>query len=344
MKLHEISACASAIGNQIKAGIPLDQALHRLVRMQPKYEEFWEQTAISVRSGQPLSDSLASVWPPALVGAVRAGEQSGKLEDVFTRIEETVALQMNLRQSMFRLAYPAGMGLAGLGVFLGFMVFVLPGLAKSLHTKSQSFVFELSSWLSGFVDQNWAYLLGAVALGIAVLVSWLQTDEAKELILDAMLGIPVVKDALRDMYFGLWANYMAVMVAAGIATVEALKLTAVVLPVRMRSSIHAFERDLSANNFSMADAADLAKQSPDDPRSIWWPFYVSSAFMVAEQTGEIDAEMMRVAPSLVKEGIKTLDRVLAVANAVALAISAFLIVSPLAAYYVEIFTAIRQAR
>lgn len=344
MNLSEINSCASAIGNQIKAGIPLDQALHRLVRLQPRHEEFWEQTAIAVRSGQPLSASLSSVWPAALVGAVRAGEQSGKLEEVFTRIEETVMLQMNLRQSMFRLAYPAGMGVAGVGVFLGFMVFVLPGLSKSLHTQSHSFVFELSSWLSALVDQHWASLLAGLTLGIAGLVVWLQTEEARDMILDAMLGIPVVKDALRDMYFGLWANYMAVMVGAGISTTEALKLTAAVLPAKLRFSIFAFERDLSANNSPMADAADLAKQQPDDPRSIWWPFYVSSAFMVAEQTGDIGAEMVRVAPSLVRDGIKTLDRVIAVANAVSLAVSAFFIVSPLAAYYVEIFDAIRQAR
>jgi hypothetical protein len=93
----------------------------------------------------------------------------------------------------------------------------------------------------------------------------------------------------------------------------------------------------------MADAADPAKQPPGDARAIWWPFYIANAFIVAEQTGGVDKELLRVAPSLIKDGVKTLNKVIAVANAVALALSAFLIVSPLAAYYVEIFAAIRQA-
>src|SRR5665811_159172 len=93
----------------------------------------------------------------------------------------------------------------------------------------------------------------------------------------------------------------------------------------------------------LSDSADLAKLAIDDPRTKWWPFYISNAFVVAEQTGTIDKELLRVAPALIKEGVRTLNRVVAFANVVALAVSALLIVSPLAAYYTEIFAAIRTA-
>jgi type IV pilus assembly protein PilC len=342
MNLKEIASSAAALGNQVKAGIPIDQALLRLAQMQPSYADFWTRASIAVQSGQPLSELLAEVWPDTLVFAVQAGERSGKLDEVFGRIEETIELQLDLRGSLAKLIYPVGMGIAGLAVFIGFMVFVLPGLSKSLNTKSDSFIFWLSLWMSEFFKENLVAIVAGLVVGVIFMVGWLRTDGAKSFIIEILFSIPVLKDALRDMYFGLWSYYMATMFSAGITTTEALKLTSKILPPVLQESVLIFEWDLSVNHRSMSDSADPAKQSPADPRAVWWPFYIANAFIVSEQTGEVDKELMRVAPALIKEGVKTLNRVIAVANAVMLIVSASMIVSPLAAYYVEIFSAVRQ--
>lgn len=343
MNLKEIRASAAALGNQLAAGIPIYQAVGRLAQLQPAHAEFWTRSAMSVQSGAPISDSLSSVWPITLVNSVKAGERSGKLDGVFVRIEETTALQEEMRGAMMKLVYPFLMGLAGICVFIGFMVFVLPTLAKSLNTKSSGFVFQLSTWMATFAEQNWMIVVGGLVAAVVILTTWLRTPESKVIILDWWLTVPIVRDALRDLYFGLWANYMAMTVTAGITTLEALKLTGAILPTVMRDSVLAFEKDLSVNNRRMAEAADPAKQNPGDPRATWWPFYIANAFIVAEQTGEIDRELGRIAPSLIKEGVTTLNYTIAIANAVAIAISGMLIVAPLAAYYTEIFSAIQQA-
>ena len=343
MNLREINSTAAALGNQISAGIPMDQAISRLSQMQPAYSDFWHTAKQKVRDGQLLSESLTEIWPEALVSAVKAGEQSGRMDSVFNRIEETIELQMSLRGSIMKLTYPAGMGLAGLIVFIGFMVFILPMLAKSIGGGSNSAIFQLSAWLSVFVLQNYIALGIGIAVAVFTLVAWLKTPDARNAILVFCMGIPVMKDALRDMYFGLWAKYMAMMVASGLPTIQALKLTAPVLPGMLRDSIELFVHDLSVNNKSISESADTEKHGIDDLRRIWWPFYISNAFVVAEQTGEIDKELLRVAPSLIKDGEKTLNRVIAIANVVALMVSGILIISPLAAYYTEIFAAIRNA-
>ena len=343
MKIKEIGDTAAALGNQISASIPMDQALSRMVQMQPMYSDFWLAATQKVRSGQLLSESLAEIWPEALVSAVKAGEQSGSMDAVFKRIEETIELQLSLRGSMMQLYYPLGMGVAGLVVFLGFMVFVLPMLAKSIGGGSNSTIFQFSAWLSVFVLENYIALGIGIIGAIFALLSWLKTSEARSAIIVFFMGVPLMKDALRDMYFGLWSKYMAMMVSAGLPTTQALKLTAPIMPVMLSESIEVFERDLSIHNKSISESADTTKLNPGDPRSIWWPFYISNAFIVAEQTGEIDKELLRVAPSLIKDGERTLNRVIAIANFLALVISGTLIISPLAAYYSEIFSAIRNA-
>lgn len=343
MNLSEIGASAAGLGNQMQAGIPLDQALTRLVQMQPSYADFWAHSVVSVQSGRLLSDCLSEVWPATLVGVVQAGEKSGKLENIFGRIEETIELQQELRSQVLKLAYPLGMGVAGVAVFIGFMVFVLPTLGKSLDTGSTSLIFKVSSWMAEFANENWMVVLTGMVAGVIALVSWLRTPEAQDSIMETLLTVPVVKDALRDLYFGLWANYMAMVAAAGIPTNQALEMTAVVLPAGMRDSVLVFERDLTVNHRSMSEAVDLPALAADDPRVAWWPMYICNAFIIAEQTGTIDKELLRVAPPLIKEGRKTLDAVIATANVAALALAATFIISPLAAYYVEIFSAIKQA-
>lgn len=343
MKLKEISSTAAALGNQIGAGIPIDQAISRMALMQPEYSDFWLQSVQKIRSGEMLSESLEEIWPEALVSAIRAGEQSGSIDTVFKRIEETIELQMNLRSNVMKLGYPVGMGVAGIAVFLGFMVFVLPMLAKSLGGGSKSPIFQFSEWLSVFVLNNYIALTIAIAGAIFSLVAWIKTPEGRNSILVFFINVPVMREALRDMYFGLWAQYMAMMVKSGIPTTQSLKLTAPVLPGELRESIELFERDLSINNKSISESSDISKLGAGDIRKEWWPFYISNAFMVAEQTGEIDKELMRVAPSLLKDGERNLNRVIAIANIFALVFSGILIISPLAAYYAEIFSAIRNA-
>ena len=344
MRLREIGTVAAALGNQLAAGLPMDQAVSRMPRLQPNYAEFWMGTLREIQSGEPLSASLRAVWPRSIVAAVVAGEHSGRLENVFARIDATLEQQLRLRASLMRLAYPGAMALAGLAVFVGFMVFVLPPLAKSLGRKGpQGAVFQLSSWLSEVVHEHWFLLACALAAGVWAAASWLRTEAGREALLEWGLQIPVLREALRDIFFGVWAHYMATMVSAGIPTIEAARLTARILPHDLRQSVLAFERDLAVNNKTLADAADQAKLPSDDPRAVWWPFYISNALVVAEHTQEIDRELLRVAPSLLKEGERTLDRSIALANVVALALAAAMIVAPLAAYYIEIFAAIRHA-
>lgn len=344
MSLQQVSAAAAAIGNQVNAGIPITQVVERMARLQPSYADFWMRASTKLAGGGKLSEVIGEVWPKTMIAVIRSGEESGKIGEVFERIEETVELQLQLRGKMMGLMYPVGMGLAGLGVFLGFMVFVLPMLAKSMGgKKSTSFVFQFSEWLSAFVHANWLFIAIGAAVGIFVLVNWLRTEAAHEAILNTLLGIPIIKEALRNMYFGLWARYMSMMVEAGIPTVNALKFTAPVLPGALAESINAFAKDVGVNNKGLAEAADVDKMKPDDPRAIWWPFFISSAFIVSEQTGVIDKELNRVAPALIKDGIRSLERFIGILNVFALAVSAFLITSPLAAYYLEIFSAIRTA-
>ena len=53
-------------------------------------------------------------------------------------------------------------------------------------------------------------------------------------------------------------------------------------------------------------------------------------------------ELQKVAPSLIKEGVTKLNVAVMVANVVALGVAAAAIMTPLGAFYLQMFASIRQ--
>jgi type II secretory pathway component PulF len=341
MTLSEIETAASALGNQLNAGIPLHDAVRRMSIVQRKYEIEWTEIGEVIASGGLLSDRLSTLWPDNLLAAVIAGEQSGSLPAVFDRVEETMQLQQRIRGALLKLAYPAFVGLAGVGVFLFFMIKVLPTLVKSLGKPDKSLVFSLSTWLSGIYQNHLMLalvLIGGTLLGVG---TWIKKTLDDGSLLSALTTLPVIGDALSHLYFGLWAYYLAILdQAGGMQVRDKLLLSSQVMPENLRRGIFLMADEVVARG--LANAADPEKQMVDDPRREW-PFYISTAFIVAQETGDLAREMLRVAPSLIKDGFKKVQFVTQALTTIAMTVSAFLVVSPLMAYYIQVGSQLRKA-
>lgn len=345
MTLTEISDSASALANQLRAGIPIAEATGRLPLSQPAHAGFWEEVTRAVEAGNPLSALLPQVWPEALVMAVIAGEESGKLESVLDSILGTIQIQLDQQDNFKRLIYPVVVIVIGMSLFVAIMLFIVPmttGTFTSMGVKSTSIFSELSEWMVDVFNNYWMSI--AISAGIigTLAFKWIRSEEGKDSMLSLLLRVPVLGVALRGMFFAVWGNYMALMHNAGIDIFRALTLTSRVMPEGLRAGILAFEYDLRVNNVGMAVAADPRKQSESDPRREW-PFYISTAFMKAANTGEIDVELSRVTPSLIKDAVKKFNLAMATANVVAMMIAGMWIALALSAIYVPMFSAISHA-
>lgn len=334
MTLKEINAASDHLANMFSAGTVLDKVLARMVQMQPKRAEFWRTAQSSVAQGNRLSESLTQVWPASLVDAIRAGEVSGKIEQALRRITETTAIQLNIQASMKRLIWPFVLIVFGIAIFIFYMIAVLPNIGRATGIQSESFMMQLSARITQTTSEH-GLIIGIFFAGLIVtIVSWLRTRQAQLNLLNASFSIPVLREAMRDLYFGIWANYMAMMSEAGLSTEHGLKLTQNLLPAPLQASVSQFLTDLIVNHRSMTEAADPNLHSDD--RSKWWPFYISQAFMMADSTGRVDSALLKVAPALIKEGSQQLAQIIQFCWIVATLITALTGVAPLIAYYVEL--------
>jgi type II secretory pathway component PulF len=340
MNLKDIQSACAALGNQLAAGISMLDATSRMARAQPAHADFWQDVRNGVASGRALSSYLQGVWPDTFVSAIRAGEESGSLPSVLARIEDTVQLQRDLTKQVMQLAYPVLSGLLGLVVFVFFMVQVIPSLSSTLGVGERGFVFIVSAWMTATVEQYGIFILVVLAGAAVGAGYWCSEPVNRATIVDTVLRIPVIGDALKLISFGLWAHYMALIDSTGVPVTDGLKMTSSTLPVSLRQGMDQMADEAVVRG--LADAADPDKQAEGDTRRAW-PFYVSNAFLIAQETGRLDAELMRAAPAMLKEGKAKLAVALWFANTGALLLSALLIVGPLAAYYIQLGISLADA-
>lgn len=341
MSLKEVQLAAAALGNQTKAGLPLADATKRMRRLQKKYDAFWGEVSLGIDNGNYLSKYVDQVWPEAVVNAIKAGEQSGNLDEIFYRIETTIKIQREVNAMVMQLLYPAFFMLSGIGVFIFFMLKVIPSLTKSLGIGTQGFVFELSAFLTKLLEENWLVCIVVFVVTGLMTYNWLKDADNRAKITKMLVTAPIIGEALRSLYFGIWAHYMALVSASGsIDLDDGLILTSYTLPKPLRAGLVLMANEVITRGIVVS--CDPDKQPPGDPR-ILWPFYVSNSFLVAETTGNLEDELLRAAPAMIEEGKATLDIALKIANAIALCIAGLLIAAPVMAYYSQLAVALQSA-
>lgn len=321
----DISVAASMLGNMLRAGLATDEAIRHLDNALPN--RGWNDVATRVARGALLSECLVDLWPEALVSAVAAGDHSGKLSDVLKQVEGMMLLKKQITDSLGQFYAPLAYLAGGIGTALFYMIKVIPTVSnasKALIGASYkpSSGIALSLWVQDLFINHWMTVC-VVLTGIATGLIWLfRQPEFGVWLFEMADKIPGLNNALRKLYFGLWARTVAMMAAAGgIDITEMLTLSSRILPENMRSGVLKMAGEVERRGLS--EAGDPRRQPEDDPR-LRWPIYIGIAFVSAGQTGNIEQEMTRIAPELIDEGMRTLKVIISVSSYVAVALTGLL--------------------
>src|SRR3989338_3398927 len=142
IKMDELVVFSRQLATMVEAGVPLVQALSILAE---QVENLNMQRVVSklhddVESGKSLSEAMEfhkKVFSALFVSMIKAGETSGKLEEILDRlasyIEKTNILIKKIKSAM---TYPAVVASMALLITLGMMTWVIPQFAdifKSLN-------------------------------------------------------------------------------------------------------------------------------------------------------------------------------------------------------------------
>lgn len=300
-----------------KAQLPIDEAL-RIVAMQPGLgragRRFAEQVLDRVMAGSSLADALAhdtATVPEYFWRMVKAGESSGSLAQVFqelaTSIEATARIRSQIVSAMIYPAFLVGASLLTLSVIVLVMIPAMLPLFQDAGAELPAFVaaiVALQSWLAA----TWPVLLVAMALAAAAAASAARRTDVRRWIDGVMTKVPVVAPLVVRHNTARLARTLAMLTRNGVPTLEALQISAQVLPNRaFRASVESAVEEINRGG-SLLDSLS---------RSKLYPQLALRLISVGERTGQLIPMLARVADLYEHDLQQRIQRLLALASPVA---------------------------
>ena len=262
VKQREIVIFSRQISTLFEAKVPVVQSLRTLAAetSSQTFRAAIAEIIENVSGGSSLSQAIArhpEIFSPFYVNMVRAGEESGKLEEVFLYLadylERSFALTSKARNALI---YPAFVFAAFMGVLIVMLVVVVPKLTSIFAELGQQLpiytriIIGISSFL-----QAWG--LGVLMVGAAGAVAlwrFVRTDQGGMLYDALKIRLPLFGTLLKKIYLARLADNLATLIAAGIPILRALDITADVVSHRVYAAIirEAAEAVKAGNPISLA--------------------------------------------------------------------------------------------
>lgn len=184
-----------------------------------------------IQSGSPISKSLAKhpkVFSAFYVNMVKAGEESGKLDETFTYLADYLDRNYEvMNKAKNALIYPAFVIATFFIVMILMMTMVIPRIASILTDAGQKIPVytQVVIAISNFFVNYGIFLLIVVVVGVVFLARYLQTSAGKGVFDSFALSVPFVGDLYKKLYLSRIADNLATMLGSGISVVQAIEVT-----------------------------------------------------------------------------------------------------------------------
>lgn len=290
----DIAIMTRQLATLIGAGIPLFEALNALIEQVEKesLKKVLTQVREQVREGTSFAKALEAhprVFPPLYTNMVRAGEASGTLEGVLTRLTQFTESQAKLKGKVgAALAYPVLMLVIGTTLISVLMIAVVPNVTAIFESMDQALpwytalLIATSHFAAGYW---WAVLtvLGAAAYGFR---RWKRTPEGHLRWDGFVLTVPVFGKLIQMLSIARFARTLATLLSSGVALLGAMDIVRSVLGNAMLEKV--VEEAISSIREGQSIAEPLK-------RSGHFPPIVTHMIAIGEKSGQLESMLESVA-------------------------------------------------
>lgn len=278
----------------LNAGFPVTEALHALTQQtdHAPLRVILADVRDQIQRGAPLATALAShetVFTVLYRQLVAAGEASGTLSAVLTRLADYLETQAALRASIVAaLSYPLLMLGVSLLILAALLGFVVPRITQVFVDMQQALPLPTQILLavsSAMTSWGWLVILLLIGGGIA-LQKQTRTPEGR-LARDRFVHrIPLVGTIALQTALGRFTRTMSVLLGQGVPLLQALQISQPVLG-------HALlEQCITESIGRVREGTSLSKTlTKRDPV----PALVSTMLAMGEQTGDLAGMFQRLA-------------------------------------------------
>ncbi|MBX3739314.1 MAG: type II secretion system F family protein [Candidatus Didemnitutus sp.] len=283
------------LSSLLASGVPFSRALEILHReaSEPAAKAKWKEIHDLVIDGMSLSAAMArspETFPKVYVAMVEAGETGGFLDVVLAQIADFQAREKEMKGKLTAaLMYPAILLVLALGVLVFLLVFFIPRFQQIFHgfNAELPLLTQLIIGASEAVRSYGLFLAVAAALVAYSLRSWIRSARGRRTWEGFVLRLPQVGPVLAEFAMARFCRMLGTLLAAGVPLINALN-------VARRSIGNQILVD------AVSESTDRVKEGKPLGASLarnrmLFPGAIVEMISVAEESGRLDNELLRIA-------------------------------------------------
>jgi len=215
-----------------RSGIPLIDGLRDLRDSidSPRFRDVLSGMTEDMEGGRVMSQCMATypqVFDHVFVGLVRAGEQTGRMSEVFASLTASLKWEDELASQTKRLLiYPALVLLVVIAVMVFLLIYLVPQVVAVLKTMGVNVPLQTQVLIfaSNAVLDYWPLVFGIPAALVVAGILVIQRSPAAAYLWDYLkLRLPLTGPILQRIILARFANFFALMYQSGITVLDALK-------------------------------------------------------------------------------------------------------------------------
>jgi type II secretory pathway component PulF len=313
------------LANLLAAGLPLSRALALLRReaANPAAKNVLSAVHDEVVGGLSLADSMAKwpkVFPSVYVAMVRAGEAGGFLDVVLQQIADFRTRERDLKgRVVAAMVYPCVILTAALGVVIFLLTYFIPKFSAVFAEFGGQlpaltlFIVQLSH----LATRYGIFVAAAVVALVLAARRALTTDAGRRFFERAVLRTPALGRVIAQFALIRFCRMLGTLVGGGVPLVSALRTARDSLGNQTLSDAvgHAIEDVQRGTPLSRSLAAT----------PVLFPPSVIEMVAIAEETGRLDKELVRLSQSFEGELDRRLRMLVSLAEPLLLIVTVVII-------------------
>lgn len=260
--------------------------------------------ADDLQAGSQISAALAKhpkVFSDFYVSMVKAGEESGKLNETFGYLADYLDRTYELvSKAKGALIYPAFVVMTFITVMILMFTMVIPKISAILVESGQEIPVytKIVLGISNFFVSYGFVMLGITVIAGFFLFKYISTPGGKEVFDRIKLSIPYISTLFRKLYWSRMADNMNTMLVSGIPIIRALDLTSSVI----NNTIY---RKILAEAVESVKAGKAVSEALSTNNEI--PGIMIQMMKVGEESGELGTILKTLARFYAREVTTAVD-------------------------------------
>lgn len=221
------------LSTMITSGLTLAEALAILQQQirKPSLIKLVNQIEDDVQGGKSFAEALEKnpdTFPPIYLALVRAGEASGKLDVILTRLADNLDKSREFKNKIRgAMTYPA-IVIGGLGaVSIIVITVVVPRLTKLYKEFGVDLPLptRILIGISELFINRWYLVIGVPVVGVILFIKWKQTKLGQRMLANIILRMPVIGPLVKQSTLVETTRTLALLVDGGVPILSALQIS-----------------------------------------------------------------------------------------------------------------------